>query len=123
MSAASQDKAWRGNPVSPIVPTPDTETITDDILRQLVITRKEDGKKAIQRRGREEWTISPVDFVYAYHFMMSLPHVSRELLGNKVRAGIITFSVPLADGNVLELTVLSSLSVIPTLAFAYRPNL
>ena len=83
---------------------PDSATIVSDILRQIEEAEREDGKKTRKNPGREEWTIYQADFIYAYHFLLSLPHVSHERMKNRVRAGIITFTLPLADGCTVELT-------------------
>lgn len=83
---------------------PDSATIVSDILRQIEEAGRNDGKKTRKSPGREEWTIYQADFIYAYHFLLSLPHASHERMKNRVRAGIITFTLPLADGCTVELT-------------------
>lgn len=83
---------------------PDSVTIVNDILRQIETAEKDDGKKTRRNPGKEEWRIFQTDFIYAYHFLLSLPHVSHERMQNRVRAGIITFTLPLADGCIAELT-------------------
>ena len=83
---------------------PDSATIVSDILRQIEEAEREDGKKTRKNPGREEWTIYQADFIYAYHFLLSLPHASHGRMKNRVRAGIITFSLPLADDCTVELT-------------------
>lgn len=83
---------------------PDSVTIVNDILRQIETAEKDDDKKTRRNPGKEEWRIFQTDFIYAYHFLLSLPHVSHERMQNRVRAGIITFTLPLADGCIAELT-------------------
>ena len=64
---------------------PDSATIVRDILWQIEEAGRDDGKKTRKSPVREERTRYQADFIYADHFLLSLPHASQERMNNRVR--------------------------------------